>query len=811
MWVYFQVEELCGASSDYEVLGALKQLPIGLTETYARILKRISSMPRKSLIACKALRWIVCAKRPLKIKELAEAVAFSTKDQQWDSSKIPDVRQILRFCGNLVTFDEQDQTVRLVHHTVRQHLLSDHSEDALKHFHFDEVEGDIYAGEICITYLLFSDFETQIVRRPPELDITRIQEALISEMPHTLDLGTLIFGAWKTFRKFKSSTSGPNINVSALLLNRNPPSITLHEKYIFLDYAISHWTSHTVNFIPELELWHKFKYIALEKHSNFDIRPWGSSQLASGLPHMLLFRWAVYNGHMALLTALSSTTYSGIISYYQYETDQGRSPLLTAVESGQSQLVQLLGDYDDLLRHHNLHKIRPLLSMQETNYARRLLLASAAQHNVEVAQWVANKLLKSVSEDLATEATCLAMSNTSEEMGNFYSTYILHFYHVRDRVLHINEHNFGPLLDVSCQNGQVDVVRFLLQEAEAEELEMELPVPTFDNYKRYRAACDNGRLDIFRVLAEYSLPDKLLLPRGITVDESNFGWLLDISIERGHFDMVQFLLQEAEAEKLKHKLISQTFSSRSWTYQVACSEDRLAIFRVLTEYSLLETLILPRGVIISEKTLDWFLDISIQQGRIDMVESFLEKAEAEEFVTFTISSRRYQEACSKNRPDIFRTLAEFSLPEIPILPQGISINEENFGWYLDISIELGRIDIVELLLQESKVEVLTTYNETYIMFDHSPRFLRACRRNHLGILFTLASYFIGGIPFTISSYTSCQHFIDVNFDLLSAGFKGTDIPSALRNLDYCVVERDNIVPSPHYTPLRSGKIEEESI
>ena len=102
------------------------------------------------------------------------------------------------------------------------------------------------------------------------------------------------------------------------------------------------------------------------------------------------------------------------------------------------------------------------------------------------------------------------MSNTSEEMGNFYSTYILHFYHVRDRVLHINEHNFGPLLDVSCQNGQVDVVRFLLQEAEAEELEMELPVPTFDNYKRYRAACDNGRLDIFRVLTEYSLRETLI-------------------------------------------------------------------------------------------------------------------------------------------------------------------------------------------------------------------------------------------------------------------------------------------------------------
>ena len=505
--MYFQLEELCETSSDHEIIEALEQLPVGMTETYARILRRISSSPRRSLLASKALKWIVCAKRPLKITELAEAIAFSPEDKQWDPNKIPDALQVLRSCGNLVTFDEQDQSVRLVHHTVQQHLLSDTSEDALKHLHFNEAEGNIHAGKICITYLLFSDFETQLVNMPPELDIIRVQEALISEMPHALDLGTLFITAWKTFRKLKGSTRTPNINASAMFPKRNPPSCTLQQKYLFLDYTINHWTSHTISFTPVLDLWDKFKDVALYKASTFDIRPWGSSQLAGELPHMLLFRWAVHNGHMALLEVLKYLPHGREIStYFHHEADQGRSPTLIAVENGHDHLLTFLWGYDYLSAC--LHRqLQPQLSTEDIYYANQLLLVSVAQHNVQVAQWVANFLYVCLSEEVIIEATIVAMSNTTEGIGNFYSRWILHFFEIRGRNLKsaLNEHNFGPLLDVSIEKGHLDVVRFLLQKAEEEEVKNNMAYRIFDvfcsrNSLRFR---ESDRPDMNRVLLDY--------------------------------------------------------------------------------------------------------------------------------------------------------------------------------------------------------------------------------------------------------------------------------------------------------------------
>lgn len=90
LWVFFQLDELCEAPSDAMIRQTLQNLPDGLGETYERILTRIGQNAMKRDVAQKVFTWILCARRPMRIDEVREAVAFGPSDTSWDSDKIPD-------------------------------------------------------------------------------------------------------------------------------------------------------------------------------------------------------------------------------------------------------------------------------------------------------------------------------------------------------------------------------------------------------------------------------------------------------------------------------------------------------------------------------------------------------------------------------------------------------------------------------------------------------------------------------------------------------------------------------------------------
>ena len=90
LWVFFQLDDLCEAPSDAMIRQSLRNLPNGLIETYERILNKIAQNTIKSLVARKIFIWLICAQRPMGIKEAKEAVAFEPSDLSWDLEKIPD-------------------------------------------------------------------------------------------------------------------------------------------------------------------------------------------------------------------------------------------------------------------------------------------------------------------------------------------------------------------------------------------------------------------------------------------------------------------------------------------------------------------------------------------------------------------------------------------------------------------------------------------------------------------------------------------------------------------------------------------------
>src|SRR5437762_859415 len=87
----------------------------GLAATYRRILEKISQSTggaAKVATAQKLFKWIICARRPLQIDELKEAVGIDSTDTFWDTDKIvTDGMRLIQCCGNLIVFDKNDKTV----------------------------------------------------------------------------------------------------------------------------------------------------------------------------------------------------------------------------------------------------------------------------------------------------------------------------------------------------------------------------------------------------------------------------------------------------------------------------------------------------------------------------------------------------------------------------------------------------------------------------------------------------------------------------------------------------------------------------
>src|SRR6266536_1465622 len=152
--------------SEADIRTTLENLPKDLAETYERIMLRIQKSKAgdyKLVMSQRIFMWIISAQRPLLMAELKEAVAFTPEAKSWDSGKIPqNQKQILQACGHLVVYDKGDETVRLAHYTVQQFLISRSLKPGGDILQFSLNDADRWVGEVCVAYLSFSDFETQL-------------------------------------------------------------------------------------------------------------------------------------------------------------------------------------------------------------------------------------------------------------------------------------------------------------------------------------------------------------------------------------------------------------------------------------------------------------------------------------------------------------------------------------------------------------------------------------------------------------------------------------------------------------------------
>jgi hypothetical protein len=300
----------------------------------------------------KVFPWIACAKRPLTIEEINEAYAINAADKNLQRQNIPtDHKRILEACGSLVLFDKDCGTVTFAHKTVLQFLVSStKTSEIISTLQFKLEEADFRVGEACITYLCFSDFETQVSKTvPTKIPIkSNLFEGTITQTPFGQTLYNI--GSW--FYAFSGSDTLRAQKPFLLPLPKvEPPSGELEEKYRLLNYVASNWHSHTAQFAPTRSpsLWAKFTALTFESKLPFDIRPWVSSDTKTPseddqLPHLEIFRWAAVDPDKpAFLQLLDHIESSAILNMYlDHEVTAGQNPLFPIMANGHYALFRNL-------------------------------------------------------------------------------------------------------------------------------------------------------------------------------------------------------------------------------------------------------------------------------------------------------------------------------------------------------------------------------------------------------------------------------------------------------------------------------------
>ncbi|KAI1076442.1 hypothetical protein F5B20DRAFT_572881 [Whalleya microplaca] len=260
LWVFFQVQEICSQHCDEDIRTTIANLPQDLTETFCRALPQ------------KVFPWIAASKRPLSLDELREAIAVEIGQQYSKPERLyNDMQNINSWCESLVQYDEEQESVRFVHHSIKQFLLEEPTQYDLHDFHLKIDDVDHYIGEVCTTYLNFNDFKTTIAQRPVSVPLPF----------NPIDIPQATLELRPTMTRL----------------------LPLHLGHPFLKYATTHWIYHTANFQDgESETWNLWKYMVIHGH-DLAIRPWKQESFDVNKPAIL--KWAHHARHYALMQLIT--------------------------------------------------------------------------------------------------------------------------------------------------------------------------------------------------------------------------------------------------------------------------------------------------------------------------------------------------------------------------------------------------------------------------------------------------------------------------------------------------------------------------
>ena len=152
---------------------SLANLPKGsgaLDAAYKQAMQRVEEQkPGFSDLARRTLSWITYAYEPLTVGQLRHALATEVGETDIDEDNVHDIEDITSVCCGLVIVDPETKAVRFVHYTTQEFF------ERFGSRHFPNALEDI--AVICLTYLLFNEFEELGARGYFPLNLDRPREA----------------------------------------------------------------------------------------------------------------------------------------------------------------------------------------------------------------------------------------------------------------------------------------------------------------------------------------------------------------------------------------------------------------------------------------------------------------------------------------------------------------------------------------------------------------------------------------------------------------------------------------------------------
>ncbi|KLO80598.1 Uncharacterized protein LW93_2937 [Fusarium fujikuroi] len=308
LWVTLILRHLCSQPNNERIREAIsfKNLPKSLTEIFNRVLDRTILEGKDSIVQA-LLPWLVAAKQPLTLSQLEECCLISPLQEYTIRDRyVNGIHLIDTWFQGLVEIDYETKTVHFIHASVQQFFLTTPDNPAFSKFHVCLEDADRHIGEICVTYLNFSDFKTTLARiRPPLPPIAPdeiCQTALSNEgsWPRLLRLSQRIHGHKRRVADIDATiasyTRASDATVQENILLNHP----------FLPYASVHWLSHSIHFGEgKCQTWSLWKTMLMSGHQL------AASPLSEEHHRTIdakLILWATRNRHSALLHVVATST-----------------------------------------------------------------------------------------------------------------------------------------------------------------------------------------------------------------------------------------------------------------------------------------------------------------------------------------------------------------------------------------------------------------------------------------------------------------------------------------------------------------------
>ncbi|KAF4454836.1 NACHT domain protein [Fusarium austroafricanum] len=222
--------------------------------------------------------WLLAARSPLTLDQLEEVADVRiNQPRSMPERYLNGIEQIASWFENLIKIDEETRSVHFVHSSVQQFFLAPVYKAHQNGFHKPFIDSDQYLGDICLTYLNFSDFKTALgVDVIPKVEPTRLIESTIASSSSSAvnrsisrnQENPVSYMHQRGRSLYQDSDQDPQQTSHADEKNN-------HLQHEFLSYAAVNWFYHTVNFNSESSTFNILRKIVLTPGGYpWVIRPW---------------------------------------------------------------------------------------------------------------------------------------------------------------------------------------------------------------------------------------------------------------------------------------------------------------------------------------------------------------------------------------------------------------------------------------------------------------------------------------------------------------------------------------------------------